>query len=144
MSLPNLENFGILLAETARTWRHRLDQRLKPLGLSQARWVVILVLNRYGDGITQTELAERAGIEGPTLVRLLDRMAEDGWIERRVSPTDRRAKTVHLMPQAQAVTVQIKQVARKLRQELLADVPQADLLQVMQVLEGVKRRAEQL
>jgi len=144
MSTPNIENFGILLAETARTWRHRLDQRLKPLGLSQARWVLILVLNRYGDGVTQTELAVRAGIEGPTLVGLLDRMAEDGWIERRASETDRRAKTVHLTDKAQEISVQIKQVARKLRQELLSDVPQEELTHVMQILEGIKQRAEKL
>lgn len=144
MTTPNLENFGILLAETARTWRHKLDQRLKPLGLSQARWVIILVLNRYGDGITQTELAEHAGIEGPTLVGLLDRMAKDGWLERRASETDRRAKTVHLTGKSQEVSVQIKQVARKLREELLADVPKDALVQVMQVLEGVKQRADKL
>ena len=144
MTTPNLENFGITLAETARTWRHKLDQRLKPLGLSQARWVIILVLNRYGDGITQTELAEHAGIEGPTLVGLLDRMAKDGWLERRASETDRRAKTVHLTGKSQEVSVQIKQVARKLREELLADVPKDALVQVMQVLEGVKQRADKL
>jgi MarR family transcriptional regulator for hemolysin len=144
MTTPNLENFGLLLAETARTWRHRLDQRLKPMGLSQARWVVILVLNRYGDGITQTELAGHAGIEGPTLVGLLDRMAEDGWIKRQVSATDRRAKTVHLTAKAQDVSVQIKQVARKLRQELLTGVPKDELAHVMQVLERVKQRAEKL
>ena len=74
---------GALLGETGRAWRYRLDQRLKPLGLSQAKWITLLKLAGAEDGMTQKELAERLGIESPTLARLLDRMAADGWIERR-------------------------------------------------------------
>ena len=32
------ETFGQLLHGTARAWRQKLDQRLKPMGLSQAKW----------------------------------------------------------------------------------------------------------
>ena len=100
--MADSETFGLLLGETARAWRTRLDQRLRPLGLSQAKWLVLLHLNLAKADLTQRELSARLGIEGPSLVRLLDRMEADGWVERRVSPSDRRAKTVHPTAKAAA------------------------------------------
>jgi MarR family transcriptional regulator for hemolysin len=138
------ENLGILLAGTARAWRTRLDQRLKPLGLSQAKWRVLWHLSKSGDGVVQRELAESLGVEGPTVVRLLDRMTEDGWIERRDSTHDRRSKTVHLTEKAQCVTKQIESIALRLRGELLADIPREELVQCMEVLQKIKLKAEQL
>jgi len=138
------EHFGALLAETARTWRTRLDQRLRPLGLSQAKWMVLLQLSNSGDGIMQKALAERLGVEGPTLVGLLDRMTADGWIERRESCSDRRCKTVHLTEKAQGVTREIMAVARSLREELLAEIPPRELEICFQVLERIKQTAEAL
>lgn len=140
----NAEGFGALLHETGRTWRNKLDQRLKPLGLSQAKWVALLQLSKGGDGMTQKELAERIGIEEPTLVGLLDRLTADGWIERREAGHDRRCKTVHLRPKAQAVLAQITRVAAGLRAELLANIDEAELRKCMEVLRKIKERAESL
>lgn len=136
------ELFGMALAEVARLWRTKLDRRLRPLGLSQAKWRVLLHLAKGGDGMVQRELAERVGVEGPTLVRLLDRMTIDGWIERRDSTSDRRSKTVHLTEKAQGITRQIEQIARQLRKELLADLGHDDLLTCLAVFDGIKRKAE--
>ncbi len=140
--MPDTEQFGILLGETARVWRSRLDQRLKPLGLSQAKWLVLLHLSHGGDKMIQKELAERIGIEGPTLVGLLDRMARDGWLERHESSEDRRSKTVHLTDKANDVLRHIRSVATQLRRELLSGMSPDDLRLCMQVLERVKERAE--
>lgn len=136
------EQLGPLLGETARLWRARLDERLRPVGLSQARWLVLLQLSRRGDGVVQKGLAKWVGIEGPTLARLLDRMTRDGWIERRESPEDRRAKTVHLTAKAGAVVSQIDAVAAELRHELLANLDPADIEVCLRVLAAIKLRAE--
>lgn len=138
------EQLGMTIAEVSRCWRAKLDERLRPLGLSQARWMVLLLLSKRGDGVVQKALAEWLGIEGPTLVRILDRMTEDGWIERRESLTDRRAKTVHLTEQSRAVITQINKVAVKLRSELLANIPAADLEACMRVLRQIKQTAERV
>lgn len=121
------ETFAILLGETARLWRTRLDERLKPLGLSQAKWLALLQLDRGGDRMTQTQLAARLGIEGPTLTALIDRLARDGYVRRREDDRDRRSKTVHLTPRAARVLKRITALAAELRQELLAGIPQGDL-----------------
>jgi MarR family transcriptional regulator for hemolysin len=138
------EQLGMAIGEVSRCWRAKLDERLRPLGLSQSRWMVLLHLSKRGDGVVQKALAEWMGIEGPTLVRILDRMTEDGWIERRESPTDRRAKTVHLTEQARAVIQQINKVAAQLRGELLANIPVADIEACMRVLQNIKHTAERV
>jgi len=138
------EQLGMAIGEVSRSWRAKLDERLRPLGMSQSRWLVLLLLSKRGDGVMQKSLAEWLGIEGPTLVRILDRMTEDGWLERRESQTDRRAKTVHLTEQSRAIITQINKVAAKLRSELLASIPEADLEVCMRVLQQIKLASERV
>jgi MarR family transcriptional regulator for hemolysin len=138
------ENLGILLAETARAWRNLLDKRLRPLGLSQAKWMVLLFLARHGDGLTQKRLSECLGVEGPSLVGTLDRMEADGWVERRVSDADRRAKTIHRTEKAMELTREIKQVAATLRGELLSGIPADEIDKAMNLLTRIKQRVEQI
>ncbi|MDF2690679.1 MAG: slyA [Gammaproteobacteria bacterium] len=139
-----LDLFPAVLYETAFTWRNQLDKRLKPLGLSQAKWRTLLHLSQAKTPLTQTELASRMGIEGPTLARLLDRLAKAGWIERQDVPHDRRSKTVHLSSKSEETLAQIYAVANQLRDELLAVVPEAELRQCMEVLQKIKLKAEKL
>ena len=136
------DNFGALLAETARAWRNKLDQRLRPLGLSQAKWFTLLQLGRHGEGKTQKELATLLGIEGPTLVGLLDRLAHDGWIERREADYDRRAKTVYLQPKARELLRDINEIASSLRQELLSDITPEEMEIATRVLLKIKQTGE--
>ncbi|GAB6041545.1 MarR family winged helix-turn-helix transcriptional regulator [Endothiovibrio diazotrophicus] len=140
--LSTIDQLGPLIGELSHLWRARLDERLRPLGLSQSRWRVLVFLARRGDGVVQKTLAQWLGIEGPSLARLLDRMAADGWVERRESPTDRRAKTVHLTARAHATIEEIRAIAAALRDELLATIPHDELVVCVQVLDTIKRRAE--
>lgn len=139
-----IEQFGMQLAETARIWRNKLDQRLKPLGLSQAKWVVLLHLSRCDSDVTQKELAQKVSIEGPTLVGLLDRLSADGLVERRESPTDRRSKTVHLTDHGAGVIQQITRVARDLRNELFKGIDTTELQRCMQTLEMLRHRLDKI
>jgi MarR family transcriptional regulator for hemolysin len=136
------ETFGPLLHGTARAWRLKLDERLKPMGLSQAKWRTLLHLSLASGALTQTEVAARLGIEEPTLVTLLHRLEKENWVTRRSSPHDRRCKTVHLGPRAQGVIAQINATARKLRHELMAGIPERDLKTCMRVLAQVRDKAE--
>jgi MarR family transcriptional regulator, transcriptional regulator for hemolysin len=142
--LPEPEkNLGILVGETARLWRYALDQRLQPLGLSQAKWLVLLHLSRE-DGLTQKQLALRVGIEPPTLVDLLDRMAADGWVTRRESSADRRSKNVQLTPKSLETLKRIRATGSRLRRELLAGIPRKDLERCAAVLERIKGAVEKV
>ena len=136
------ETFGPLLHGTARAWRLKLDERLKPMGLSQAKWRTLLHLSLAGDALTQAEIAERLGIEQPSLVTLLHRLENEGWIIRRSSLHDRRCKMVFLGRRAQRVIVNITATADDLRHELLASIPTSDLETCMKVLARIRQRAE--
>ena len=133
---------GLLLTETARAWRTKLDQRLRPLGLSQGKWTTLVHLAWGGDKLTQKEIANRIGIEEATLAGLLDRLQKDGWIARKTSTEDRRCKTVHLQPRSKKVLSSIFDTAQQLRHELLAGIPQADLQTCMRVLAHIRDQAD--
>ncbi|WP_097458749.1 MarR family winged helix-turn-helix transcriptional regulator [Mangrovitalea sediminis] len=133
------EQFSQLLGETARAWRFELDRRLQPLGLSKSQWLVLLHAGgNGGDELTQKQLAGRVGVEGPTLVGLLDRMERDQWIERRSSPHDRRSKTVHLTAKALNTRQKIEEVATALRKELLAGIDEQDIDTCKRVLTHIR------
>ena len=136
------ETFGPLLHGTARAWRLKLDERLKPMGLSQAKWRTLLHLSLSGDALTQAEIAERLGIEQPSLVTLLHRLENERWIIRRSSLDDRRCKMVFLGRRAQRVISQINAAAEKLRHELLENVSTADLRTCVRVLTQICEKAE--
>ena len=136
------ETFGPLLHGTARAWRLKLDERLKPMGLSQAKWRTLLHLSLAGDALTQAEIAARLGVEEPTVVILLHRLEKEGWILRKESPHDRRCKMVLLGRRAQQVITEISATAKKLRHELLEDVSPADLRTCMRVLTRIYEKAE--
>jgi len=96
------------------------------------------------EGLTQTALARKVGIEGSTLVRLLDRLQANGWIERRDVPGDRRAKRV--VPTAKAKTLQheVTVIAQALRERLLAGIDPARVAIAAEVLSQLRQRLENL
>lgn len=135
------EAFGLELSRVSRWWRTRLNERVKHLGLNQARWIVLLHLSRFGP-TSQRELAERVGVEGPSLVRVLDRLEDQGLVARRAADDDRRIKRIHLTADAEPVLQQLTEVATELRRELLADIPENSIETALQVLKAVGDRLE--
>ncbi|HME88065.1 MAG TPA: MarR family transcriptional regulator [Chthoniobacterales bacterium] len=142
MKTNDVDLFGPLLHGTARAWRLKLDERLKPMGLSQAKWRTLMQLSVAPGPLTQAEIAAHLGIEEPTLVALLHRLEGDRWVSRKNASHDRRCKTVHLAPRAQRVIEQINSTAFKLRHELLDDIPASALRTCMRVLDQIRYKAE--
>lgn len=130
----------LALSDAAKGWRSRLDERLRPLGLSSALWSVIRCLAESDAPLTQRELAEQAGIEGPTLVRLLDRLEKGGWARRRADPEDRRVKRVELMAKALPCYERLSRTGMELCLEVLRDIPERDLETTRKVLATISER----
>jgi MarR family transcriptional regulator for hemolysin len=142
MPPPNIHELGLVLFGTARAWRTKLDQRLRPLGLSQGKWRTLIHLSQGGNKLTQKQIAELMGIEGATLAGLLDRLENDGWVERRDSAQDRRCKTVHLQRRSKSVLAKIFNAAHDLRSELIEHISQRDLQTCIRVLSKIREKAE--
>lgn len=133
MPLTDRHRFGMQLAHMSRGWRAELDRRLAGLGLSQARWLVLLHLARFETPPTQRELAQSVGVEGPTLARLLDSLETQGLVKRQAVLEDRRAKKIALCPPATPLIEQIEAIANALRAELFHGVDENDLRVAMSV-----------
>lgn len=133
MPLTDQHLFGTQLAHLSRGWRAELDRRLAGLGLSQARWLVLLHLARFKEAPTQRELAQSVGVEGPTLARLLDSLESQGLVKRQAVLEDRRAKKIALCDPARPLIEQIEAIASSLRVELFEGLRVEDLQVAMRV-----------
>ncbi|MEB2328395.1 MAG: MarR family transcriptional regulator [Pseudomonas sp.] len=125
--------FAMQLAQLSRGWRAELDRRLADLGLSQARWLVLLHLARFDHSPTQRELAQSVAVEGPTLARLLDGLEAQGLIHRKASLEDRRAKLILLGAPARPLIERIEAISTQVREELFDGIPEEDLRKCQQV-----------
>src|SRR5689334_8600395 len=125
--MPNAEldrSFGFLLHDIARLLRKRFDQRARGLGLTRAQWQVLAHLARH-EGINQTGLAEILEIAAITLGRLIDRMEEAGWVERRPHPGDRRARLLYMAAKARPVFDEMRASGDLVRKEAMSGLSPA-------------------
>ena len=125
MSASTRDLVGIIINRTSRTWRTKLDERLSHLGLTQARWLVLMHLSRMNGKALQKDLAVSVGVEGPTLVRVLDGLERMGLVERVGVEGDRRAIN------------DILNIGTKLRVEALTGISDADLEVFYRVMEVI-------
>lgn len=135
-----MKKFPLVLHETAIAWRNLLDLRLKPLGLSQAKWRTLLYLSLARKPLTQTELAHQMGIEGATVVGLIDRLEKEGWVDRRIQLDDRRVRNIHLTQKSELALEKIHAIADQLGKQLLTKIPKNSLKICVQVLEDIKQQ----
>ena len=128
----------VSLMALSRAYRSAADSALSSYGLSQATAWPVIVTGRLGDGIRQGALAEALGVEGPSLVRVLDQLVTSGLIERREAPHDRRARTIHLTADGHALREQVETVLVNLRRQMFKDVSPDDLDAYIRVMDTIK------
>jgi len=132
-------DFTQALVKIARLYRQGVDEALSGLGLSDALALPVVLLGRRPEGMRQNQLAEELGVEGPSLVRLLDKLVETGLVERREDAADRRAKIVHLTDAGVAHSRRASRALDTYRSALLNGVPGSDIA----VAHSLLRRLEQ-
>lgn len=120
-----LRHFGFLLKDLGRLYTKRFEERAGTLGLTitQCKALVHLAKN---EGVSQKRLCELADIEPMAMVRIVDRMASDGWIVRDADPTDRRAHSLRTTPRSRPIQDQIWSVADQTRNEVMKDLSAAE------------------
>jgi MarR family transcriptional regulator for hemolysin len=138
------ERFSGALHNTSRAWRQALDRRLKYLGVSQASWMTIAVAAKARSPLSQSELADKLGVEGATMVAMVDRLVKAGLVVREPSITDRRVKRVVLTQAGNLLYDKVREEAAAFRQELLAAIDSKKLLAATELLESLQGVLEQL
>lgn len=137
------EQFAESLHMTSHTWRNELDRRLRPLGFSHSRWLLLLHLSRH-DGCTHCELAHHMGIEAATLVKQVDHMEQEGLLKRCGSETDRRVKHLQLSATGKKAVERIRSSAAELRREILAGTSEEQIGIAIEVMENIRNKLAEL
>jgi MarR family transcriptional regulator for hemolysin len=136
------ERFSAALHNTARAWRQAVDRRLKHLGVSQASWLTIALAARARSPLSQSELADGLGVEGATMVAMIDRLVKAGLVVREPSTTDRRIKRVVLTAAGNNLYDTVKAEADAFRREVLAEVDPQQLQSATELLEQLHVRVQ--
>jgi MarR family transcriptional regulator for hemolysin len=136
---PLDEQFAESLHMVAHAWRTELDRRLRPLGFSHSRWLLLLHLSR-NDGCTHHELAQHMGIEAATLVKQVDHMEQEGLLKRCGSETDRRVKHLQLSAAGKKAVERIRSNAAELRKEILSGSSKEDIGIALEVLQNIHNK----
>ena len=135
---------GTDLARLVRIWRSLIDQRLKPLELTQTHWVTLHNIHQLPPEQSQIQLAKAIGIEQPSLVRTLDQLEEKGLITRSTCASDRRAKRIKLTQQAEPIITQVEHVIHATRNDVLSGISQAEIDKMVTLIARLEKNILEL
>ena len=130
------KNVGYLLKDVSRRYVARFERHAAEVSLTLMQCKVLLHLSK-NEGASQVRLCELTDVEPMMMVRILDRMEADGWIERRPDPVDRRARCLYLKEGAQPVLEQIDKMSAQTRAEAMAGLTTEERETLMTLLERV-------
>jgi MarR family transcriptional regulator for hemolysin len=132
---------GRLLALTAKAVRARFEAELAAEGASLATYVVLHDAVA-ATGLSQRELAERIGLEGPTLTRHLDRMEGEGLIVRRPDPADRRVWRIEPTTEGRRLYQRLRRTAERLEATMVAGLADHEVAALTDLLTRVRENME--
>ncbi|MEE9260077.1 MAG: MarR family transcriptional regulator [Candidatus Scalindua sediminis] len=136
------ESIGYSVAMAYRALRMALDAKLVRYGITFRQWQVLAGLALEGE-ISQVKLAELIGVEGPTLVRILDRMEHKGWIKRNVSSRDRRQKLITPTKKVEGVWRKMTECAHGVRNNAVKGISTKDVANLRRLLEKIRENLDE-
>lgn len=120
-------SIGFIVNRTARAFVKALDLELhEQVGITVGQWKVIVMLVKH-NGLTQKEIADKLGLESPTLIPIIDKMEKEELVVRKVDPSDRRNNRIYRTDKADALWERMVQCASKVRQVSVKEISDADL-----------------
>jgi MarR family transcriptional regulator for hemolysin len=132
-------NFGFLVHDVSRLIKRRFDRKARQTGLPiTRRQAAVMLYIARNEGVSQTEVATWLDLEPIALVRMLDKLNDEGLVERRAHPTDRRVRTLWLTAAARPVVAQILAINKTIREEAFAGMAVHAREIVIDILDGIK------
>lgn len=135
------ESLGYWICCTAHSLRRALNSELERQGITYRQWEVLCWIALVGE-LSQAELAEKMGIEAPTLVGILDRMERDGWLDRYGCPNDRRRKRIRATEKAEAVWARMVDCTHNVRAKARMGLSQPELDGLKAICETIRTNLE--
>ncbi len=137
LEYDNKEKIGYSVAMAYRALRKALDVELGHYGITFSQWQVLAGLALEGE-IPQVKLAELIGVEGPTLVRILDRMEQRGWIKRKISLSDRRQKLISPTKKVEGIWKKMIECAHGVRNGAVEGISSKDVAKLQRLLKKIR------
>jgi MarR family transcriptional regulator, transcriptional regulator for hemolysin len=134
--------FAFTLNDVARMLKTYADHKASQFGVTRAQWAVLVRLDRF-EGLKQSELAEMLDLQPITLTRLLDRLCNNGLIERRSDPNDRRAKRLFLTAAARPLLERLGDLGEDMMNTALNGVSRESVEQIVAQLAIIKENLRQ-
>jgi MarR family transcriptional regulator, transcriptional regulator for hemolysin len=128
--------------DVGRLLRTYADHKAAQFGMTRAKWAVLARLDR-SEGLKQNELADILDLQPITLTRLLDQLCDNGLIERRADPDDRRAKRLYLTPAARPLLERLSDLGEELMQTALAGLDEGEATALLAKLTILKENLRQ-
>jgi len=134
---------AFLIMEAARLQRTVFDRRVRKIGFTRTQW---MALRRVGDqpGVNQSELAELLEVEKATAGRVIDKLENFGWLERRQDDADRRVKRVYLTELGRRIHSEITPIAEAMVEEELTGLSAKERETLTDLLLNVKQRLQDM
>jgi MarR family transcriptional regulator, transcriptional regulator for hemolysin len=143
MSLDLKRQLIAQLVESSRLLRNHIDQRAKGRGTTRAQWIVLFRL-RQQEGLSQVDLADVLELQPISLVRLLDRLVEQGLLERRHDPRDRRANRLFLTASGRRLVDDLDSLRDAIATDVLQNIPANAIETSLETLKDIKERIKGL
>jgi MarR family transcriptional regulator for hemolysin len=119
----------------ARRWRKYLDEHLRRIGQSQARWEALFAVAMSRDGCALGAIAKRVGVEGPTFVRMIAQFEREGLVRRLSSSADRRASIIRITSKGESALTEMRELTSKVRKDFLGDLSVEEVRRMLDMLE---------
>jgi len=136
---PLAEHMGWLMSRASHTIGAALMGSLAPLGLNLRDYTVLIAAERAAiEGVPQTQLAlaQSGRLDKSTMVVAVDALEEEGLVERRPDPKDRRARIVVPTDAGRKLLARAEGVVLGVEDGVLADLSAEEL----RVLRGLLTR----
>ena len=130
-------NFLFALGEVQRLMRAYADKEAARYGITRAQWAVLAKVER-SEGMKQTELAEQLEMQPITLTRLIDKLCDNGWIERRGDNNDRRVNRLYLKKAARPLLGKLAGLKSEITAAALAGISPTEAERLVAQLESIK------
>ena len=138
MKKYDFENsIGFVVYSTSKAFQKAFDLELRnKIGITITQSKVIFALYMHS-GPTQRELADKIGVESPTLVPIIDKMEEDGYVKRKPDPQDRRIKRIYTTSKTDSLWDSMLECAAQIRKVSTKEVSEQEIKSALGVIKKI-------
>jgi DNA-binding MarR family transcriptional regulator len=127
------DRIGYMLKRVQAALRARMDEVLRPHGLTAPQLAVLAALEREG-GLSNAELARRAFVRPQTMVRILVNLEALGLVSREPHPTHGRLLPASLTRKGERMVAAGRAGVEEVERALLADLGEEERRQLLDLL----------